>query len=595
MAHLLGADSLVLRFPNRTVLDGVSLGLDDGDQVGVVGRNGDGKSSLLRLLAGKITPDAGRVTVRSGVRVAMLDQTDSLRPGDTVGQSIVGNSADHEWAADRRIRGVVEGLVSDVPWDATIATLSGGQRRRTALAALLASEADVLLLDEPTNHLDVEGINWLAGHLKERMSNRKGAFAVVTHDRWFLDEVTTSTWEVHDGVVEPFEGGYAAYVLARVERDRQAAASEAKRQNLMRKELAWLRRGAPARTSKPKFRIDAANALIADVPPVRDRVELTRMATARLGKDVLELVDASVSYDGSRDVLHTISWILGPGDRVGILGANGAGKSTLLGLITGELTPTEGRVKRGKTVHAVWLSQDLHELTEHLDSRVADVVKPMRTSFSSAGGDELTPGQVLERLGFTNAHLATPVRDLSGGQKRRLQLALTLLAEPNVLVLDEPTNDMDTDMLAAMEDLLDGWPGTLVVVSHDRYLVERVTDDQYAVLAGEDGGMLRHLPGGIEEYLALPKDTGTATSSSNPTTPAKPDGAARRAARKELGSVERKIAKRQSDIESVHAKMAAHDQSDFAGLAELTGELNELQADVDALEERWLELSDLAE
>ncbi|PFG20482.1 ABC-F family ATP-binding cassette domain-containing protein [Serinibacter salmoneus] len=611
MAHLLGADAISLAFPNRTVLSRVSLGLSDGDKVGVVGRNGDGKSSLLRLLAGKGEPDSGRVTVRRGARIGMLDQTDALHPEDTVGHAIVGDAADHEWAADPRIRDVVAGLVADIDWETTVGALSGGQRRRTALAALLVQDLDVLLLDEPTNHLDVEGITWLAEHIRTRYASGQGAFAVVTHDRWFLDEVTTATWEVHDGVVEPFEGGYAAYVLARVERDRIAAATEAKRQNLMRKELAWLRRGAPARTSKPKFRIDAANALIADEPPIRDTVALTRMATARLGRDVVELIDAGVSYDGEREVISGVSWHPGPGDRIGVLGANGAGKSTLLGLVTGDLEPTSGRVKRGKTVRAAWLSQDLHELAEHTDSRVADVIAPLRVAFHSASGDDLTPGQVLERLGFTNAQLSTQVKNLSGGQKRRLQLALVLLSEPNLLVLDEPTNDMDTDMLAAIEDLLDGWPGTLLVVSHDRYLLERVTDDQFAVM----GGALRHLPGGVEEYLALRAQedsaAGTAPSKaprtreaipqaprggsagdSAPTAPAARSGAERHAARKEIGSIERKLEKKQAEAARLHEEMAAHDVADFAGLTALAERNTAVEREIAELEERWLELAE---
>ncbi|WP_454295856.1 ABC-F family ATP-binding cassette domain-containing protein [Salana multivorans] len=606
MAHLLGADSLRLAFPNRTVLDGVSLGLDDGDAVGVVGRNGDGKSSLLRLLAARITPDSGRVTLRRGTTVGMLDQTDTLDPGATVGHAVVGDAADHEWASEPRTRSIIEGLLADVPWDKQVRALSGGQRRRTALAALLVQDPDVLLLDEPTNHLDVEGVTWLAEYLKARAARGNGAFAVVTHDRWFLDEVTTSTWEVHDGIVEPFEGGYAAYVLARVERDRQAATVAAKRANLMRKELAWLRRGAPARTSKPKFRIEAANALIADVPPIRDTVALTRMATARLGKDVVELVGASVAYGGGPEVLRQIDWILGPGDRVGILGANGAGKSTLLGLVTGTLEPTAGRVKRGKTVEAAWLSQDLAELAQEADKRVADVIAPLRTSMRSSSGDDLTPGQVLERLGFTNAHLATPVRDLSGGQKRRLQLALTLLGEPNVLVLDEPTNDMDTDMLAAMEDLLDGWPGTLVVVSHDRYLLERVTDNQFAVLDGS----LRHLPGGVEEYLRLRQGqqssrTTTAAATARPTVPGGSpsqgstapglSGAERRAAQKELASIERRMAKLHDQATQARTALADHDQSDYVGLSAEMERITALEAEAQGLEERWYELSEQVE
>ena len=597
MAHLLGAEQLRLSFPNRIVLDGVSLGLSDGDRVGVVGRNGDGKSSLLRLLAGRSEPDSGRVTTRGGVTVAMLDQTDSLVAEHTVGYSIVGDAPEHEWASDPRIRDVMAGLVADVPWDQRIDALSGGQRRRTALAALLVGDHDVMLLDEPTNHLDVEGVTWLARHLRARYAGGQGAFAVVTHDRWFLDEVTTTTWEVHDGIVEPFEGGYAAYVLARVERDRQASTIAAKRANLMKKELAWLRRGAPARTAKPKFRIEAADALIADEPPVRDTVALTRMATSRLGRDVVELVEAGVSYDGSFNVLHDISWHLGPGDRVGILGANGAGKSTLLGLVTGDVEPTSGKVKRGKTVKSAWLSQDLHELTEHANQRITDVIAPYRVAFTSASGDELTPGQILERLGFSGAHLATPVKDLSGGQKRRLQLVLVLLSEPNVLVLDEPTNDMDTDMLAAMEDLLDGWPGTLLVVSHDRYLLERVTDNQYAVM----GGALRHLPGGVDEYLALRAKEPAASrdvSAGSRESSAGGDGASgggsgaeRHAARKELASVERKMEKRSADAAALHAKMATHDVSDYAGLEALAAQVREIEAEITQLEERWMELA----
>ena len=425
MAHLLGAERISLDFPTKTVLDGVTIGVDEGDRIGIVGRNGDGKSTLLRILAGRLEPDSGRVTSRGGVTLGMLDQADTLDHALTVGRTIVGDRAEHEWAGDPKVRDVIAGLVSDIAWDAVVGTLSGGQRRRTALARLLVGDDDVLFLDEPTNHLDVEGITWLAQHLKRRWSASSGGLLVVTHDRWFLDEICTATWEVHDGVVEPFEGGYAAYVLQRVERDRHAAATEAKRQNLMRKELAWLRRGAPARTSKPKFRIDAANELIADEPPPRDTIELKQMATSRLGKDVVDILDASVSYDG-RPVLRGVEWRIGPGERTGILGANGAGKSTLLGLVTGDVEPTSGRVKRGKTVRVVTLTQELAELKDVGADRVSDVVGRQRTSYVS-GGKEMTPSQLLERLGFTSAQMSTPVRDLSGGQKRRLQLLLILL------------------------------------------------------------------------------------------------------------------------------------------------------------------------
>ncbi|MDF2491809.1 MAG: ettA 2, partial [Microbacterium sp.] len=501
MAHLLGAEALQLEYPTRVVFDSVSLGVNEGDRIGIVGRNGDGKSSLLAMLAGRRQPDSGRVTRRGGVTVGVLDQADTLDDDETVGHAIVGDAPEHEWAGQARIRDILSGLVGDLDWNAALGTLSGGQRRRVALAQLLAGDWDVVALDEPTNHLDVEGIAWLAEHLKRRWSANSGGLLVVTHDRWFLDEVCTVTWEVHDRIVEPFDGGYAAYILQRVERDRQSAAIEARRQNLARKELAWLRRGAPARSTKPKFRIDAANELIADVPEIRDRVSLQSLAVTRLGKDVVDLLDAGVSYDG-REVLRDVEWRIAPGERTGILGVNGAGKSTLLGLVSGAVQPTAGRVKRGKTVKVATLSQRMDELDEHMKSPVRVVISNLRTSYTIGAGSkaqELTPGQLLERMGFSSAQLSTPVKDLSGGQKRRLQLLLILLDQPNVLILDEPTNDLDTDMLAAIEDLLDSWAGTLIVVSHDRYFLERVTDQQYAVL----GGRLRHLPGGVEEYLRL--------------------------------------------------------------------------------------------
>ena len=466
VAHLLGAEALHLQYPTRVVFGDVTVGVNDGDRIGIVGRNGDGKSSLLAMLTGALAPDSGRVTRRGGLQVAALEQADSLDPAAEVGAALVGDRPEHEWAGDPRIRDVVAGLVADIDWRATVASLSGGQRRRVQLAALLVGEWDVIALDEPTNHLDVEGITWLAEHLKRRWARNTGGLLVVTHDRWFLDEVATTTWEVHDGQVEPFDGGYAAYVLQRVERDRQAAAAEAKRQNLMRKELAWLRRGAPARTSKPKFRIDAANQLIADVPPLRNNVELARLATARLGKDVVDLLDVSVSF-GDRTVLRNVEWRIAPGERTGIVGANGAGKSTLLSLLAGTLSPDSGRVKRGKTVRLAILDQQGGQLAEIEDDLVRDVVGRLKAGYQ-VDGKELTPAQLLERLGFGRDQLSTRVGELSGGQRRRLQLMLTLLAEPNVLVLDEPTNDVDIDMLSATEDLLDSWPGTLIVVSHDR-------------------------------------------------------------------------------------------------------------------------------
>lgn len=601
MAHLLGAEGLHLEYPTKVVFDSVSLGVDEGDRIGIVGRNGDGKSSLLRMLAGLVEPDAGRVTVRGGVRVGVLSQTDDLDDDMLVRDAVVGDLPEHEWAGDARVREVISGLLADLDWDGPIAGLSGGQRRRVSLAALLAGDHDVLFLDEPTNHLDVEGISWLANHLKRRWSATSGALLVVTHDRWFLDEICTATWEVHDRIVEPFEGGYAAYILQRVERDRQAAAIEARRQNLARKELAWLRRGAPARTSKPKFRIDAANELIADVPEIRDRVALQSLAVSRLGKDVVDVLDAGVAY-GDRVVLEQVEWRIAPGERTGILGVNGAGKSTLLGLVSGTVEPTSGRVKHGKTVKVATLSQRMSELDEHLDDPVRIVISRLRTSYTIGAGSkaqELTPGQLLERMGFTSAQLSTPVKDLSGGQKRRLQLLLILLDQPNVLILDEPTNDLDTDMLAAIEDLLDSWAGTLIVVSHDRYFLERVTDQQYAILDRR----LRHLPGGVDEYLqrraaqssssargaASPAESGT----TGPAPAAAPTltGADRRAAEKELSSIDRRLEKLQGEISKILDAFAdAHD--DYDRLLTLQRRRDELEVEVATLEERWLELGE---
>ena len=611
MAHLLGGENLHLEFPTRVVFDSVSLGVDEGDRIGIVGRNGDGKSSLLAMLSGRLEPDGGRVTVRGGVRVGVLDQGDTLDDALTVAQTVVGDRPEHEWAGDATVRSVIAGLVGDLDWDGPVAGLSGGQRRRVALARLLAGDWDVLALDEPTNHLDVEAIAWLAEHLKTRWSRNAGALLVVTHDRWFLDEVCTTTWEVHDRIVEPFEGGYAAYILQRVERDRQAAVIEQRRQNLARKELAWLRRGAPARTAKPKFRIDAANVLIEDVPEIRDKVSLQSLAVSRLGKDVVDLLDAGVSY-GGRDVLKDIEWRIAPGERTGILGVNGAGKSTLLGLVAGTVAPTSGRVKRGSTVKVATLTQRMDELDQHLNDPVRVVISGLRMSYTIGAGSkatELTPGQLLERMGFSSAQLSTPVKDLSGGQQRRLQLLLILLDQPNVLILDEPTNDLDTDMLAAIEDLLDSWAGTLLVVSHDRYFLERVTDQQYAVLPGQDGGgRLRHLPGGIDEYLRLREreratagagsgsGAGSGAGAGSPASPASAglalSGADLRAAQKEIAAAERRIEKLTAQADAARTALAEHDQSDYVGLGEKMARIGELDAEVAALEERWFALTE---
>ncbi len=592
VAHLLGAEAVHLQYPTQVVFESVTLGVNDGARIGIVGRNGDGKSSLLGLLTGQLQPHSGRVTRRTGLRVGALSQADVLDPDRTVSWTLVGDQPDHQWAGDARVRDVVGGLVSDIGWDATISTLSGGQRRRVQLARLLAGDWDVIALDEPTNHLDIEGITWLVGHLKQRWARNTGGLLLVTHDRWFLDEVATMTWEVHDGIVEPFEGGYAAYVLQRVERDRMAAASEAKRQNLMRKELAWLRRGAPARTSKPRFRIEAANQLIADVPPLRNSVELAKLATARLGKDVIDLLDVSVSFD-DHPVLRDVEWRIAPGERTGIVGANGAGKSTLLGLIAGTIAPDSGRVKRGKTVRLAVLDQQTESLAAVADDRIADVLGGLRDGYQ-VDDREVTPTQLLERLGFDRGQLSARVSDLSGGQRRRLQLMLTLLAEPNVLLLDEPTNDVDTDMLTAMEDLLDSWAGTLIVVSHDRYLLERVTDQQYAVLDGR----LRHLPGGIDDYLRLAAHR-TSTAATEPSAPrVEPhgmSGAERRAAEKELAAVDRQLARLAERIKAKHIDMAEHDQSDHVGITRLSQELRALEDEVAATEGRWLGLSETLE
>ncbi len=593
MAHLLGAEGVRLEYPTQVVFESVTLGVNDGARIGIVGRNGDGKSSLLGLLTGQLQPDSGRVTRRSGLRVSALSQADTLDPDHTVGWTLVGDQAEHQWAGDARVRDVVGGLVSDIPWDATVASLSGGQRRRVQLAKLLVGEWDVIALDEPTNHLDIEGITWLADHLKQRWARNTGGLLLVTHDRWFLDEVATTTWEVHDGIVEPFEGGYAAYVLQRVERDRLAAAAEAKRHNLMRRELAWLRRGPPARTSKPKFRIEAANQLIADVPPLRNTVELAKLATARLGKDVIDLLDVSVSYPSfrGRPVLRDVEWRIAPGERTGIVGANGAGKSTLLGLIAGTVQPDTGRVKRGKTVRVAVLDQRGEELAAIAGDRIADVLGRLRGGYQ-VDGREVTPTQLLERLGFGRGQLSARVGDLSGGQRRRLQLMLTLLSEPNVLLLDEPTNDVDTEMLTATEDLLDSWAGTLIVVSHDRYLLERITDQQYAILHGR----LRHLPGGIDEYLRLAAYRPVAAATEAPRADsAAMSGAQRRTAEKELAAVDRQLARLADRIAAKHHELADHDQSDHVALTRLTGELRGLEDEVAAMESRWLELSELLE
>ncbi|MEY8461574.1 ABC-F family ATP-binding cassette domain-containing protein [Eggerthellaceae bacterium 24-137] len=611
MAFLLGCEKVRVEFPTKTVFTDLSLGVDEGARIGIVGKNGDGKSTLLRVLAGEVEVDDGRVIRTRGVSVGVLGQTDGLRDEDTVARAVVGDMPEYEWAGSQRIRSIIAGLLGDVDWEGPVGTLSGGQRRRVDLARLLIGDWDVLMLDEPTNHLDVKAIAWLADHLKTCWRPGAGALLVVTHDRWFLDEVCESMWEVHGQRVWPFEGGFSAYIMQRVERDRLAALAEQKRQNALRRELAWLSRGARARATKPKFHVAAAQALIADVPPLRDELELKRMAMARLGKTVVELQDASLSF-GDRVILDNVDWIIGPGDRYGIVGANGIGKTTLLRIIQGLQPLDRGRVKIGQTVRFAVLSQHLDELTKLGDDRVRQVISrySRRTMLD---GKEMTPGQLLERLGFTKDDQNEPVCDLSGGQKRRLALMLILLDEPNVLILDEPGNDLDTDMLAAVESLLDGWPGTLLLVTHDRYLMERVTDHQFALVNGK----VRHLPGGVDEYLQIAEEAeraaeaadtragsaavrgaaaGVAGGSSAPaaaeTAGSVLSGGEQRVLRKLMASNEKKIATLKGKIEAKQLDMAAADQSDYLVLTAMQEEIADFQNQIEELELEWLDAAE---
>jgi ATP-binding cassette subfamily F protein uup len=581
MANLVNLENVAKAYGTTAVLSGVSLGIADSERIGVVGRNGGGKSTLLRMITGAEPPDSGRATLTGGVQIATVDQAGRLRAGATVRDLVVGDAAEHTWAGDAMVREVLSGLgLPALGLDTVVDRLSGGERRRVSLAAALVTDADLLVLDEPTNHLDIEGVTWLA----EYLNRRKGALLAVTHDRWFLDEVCTRTWEVIDGAVRSFEGGYAAYVLARAERDRQANASEARRQNLLRKELAWLRRGAPARTSKPKFRIDAAEALIADVPPPRSTTELRALSAKRLGRSVYDVEDVDLavgSGDSQKALLHKATWHVGPGDRIGIIGVNGSGKTHLLRLLAGELQPDAGRVEIGQTVRVGYLSQNVAELPSAL--RVIEAVTEVRTT-AEIGGVELSATQLAERFGFANDRQWTPVSDLSGGERRRLQLLRLLLLQPNVLLLDEPTNDLDTDTLAALEDLLDSWAGTLVVVSHDRYLVERICDSTVALLGD---GSVAALPGGIDEYL---QRRAVALKAAAPAAVAKERKADPRATRKELSRLEREIAKLEKRETTLHDALAEH-ATDYARISSLDAELREVLAAKDAAEHAWLELS----
>ena len=732
----IGLEHVSLAFATKTIFTDVTQGVFEGDRIGIVGKNGDGKSTLLHLFRGTQEPDSGRVTKRGGLTFGMLDQRDPLDDNATIREAALEGRADYEWASDNTSREIVEALLGGMSLDAKVGSLSGGQRRRADLARLLLKDWDILALDEPTNHLDVVTIHWLAEHLKNRWSKGQGVLLLVTHDRWFLDEVCESMWEVHDGVIEPFEGGYSAYMLQRVERDRQADVRETKRRNLARKELAWLSRGARARSTKQKFHVKAARELIADVPPMRNTVELKQMATSRLGKQVVDLINVTQIFEhtqgmaeidpdvaaladsasrvdvvnamyaepqlhgsvevavtdmddprlvdagvpeaieaaakareaeanapsdierevrrqntggetigsdaldeeaatsaarkvtvSGREILDDVTWLIGPGDRFGIVGANGAGKSTLLKLIDGTLTPTVGHVNIGKTVKFAVLSQRLDELEKLGRYKIKEVLSRYKPSYI-VEGKEVTPGQLMERLGFESAQLMTPIRDLSGGQKRRMQLLLILLDEPNVLIMDEPGNDLDTDMLAVMEDLLDTWPGTLIVVSHDRYLLERVTDQQFALI----GGKVRHLPGGVQDYLDMVEDlkngkglpgdkTGFAgtggssakrgaqgkgsaaesvpqsTSSEGTQDSAEPklSGKAFHEASKRVNAIERKLAKLEEQKSDLEAQMASHDPSDYEGLNKLNEQLTAVNSESDDLEAEWLELSEQLE
>ncbi|HEX4018394.1 MAG TPA: ABC-F family ATP-binding cassette domain-containing protein [Frankiaceae bacterium] len=572
------------------LLDRVSLGIDDRDRIGVVGRNGAGKSTLARVIAGQEAPDTGRVAARAGIRVALLTQDDTL-PDSTVGDLLLSGLAEHEWAGNAAAREVLEGLGLRDRLDTQLSVMSGGERRRAALGALLVADAiegtDLLMLDEPTNHLDVEGVDWLAQHLR----GRRGALLVVTHDRWFLDAVCETTWEVGGGGVASYDGGYAAYVLAKAERDRSAAVTEARRKNLLRKELAWLRRGPPARTSKPRFRIDAANALIADEPPPRESMLLRRTAAARLGKSVYDVEDVTMAY-GGRVLLGDVTWRVGPGDRFGLIGVNGAGKSTLLRLLDGRIPPQSGQVKVGATVRPAYLTQDVAELDPQLRvlqavEETGNVLATVDPRAGAGGGRELTAGQLLESFGFPTARQWTRVGDLSGGERRRLQILRLLLGGANVLLLDEPTNDLDIDTLQALEDVLDTWPGSLIVVSHDRWFLERVTD---TIVALTGDGRLAALPGGVDEYLEIRKRAAAAAPPSAPAKRAGDTRAAERQRNKELLRLERLLERLDRRERKLHDELAAA-ATDAEKVLRLDADLRAVIGEKAEAEEGWLLLA----
>ncbi|HEX4720929.1 MAG TPA: ABC-F family ATP-binding cassette domain-containing protein [Pseudonocardiaceae bacterium] len=583
MANLVNLEAVHKSYGVRPLLDGVSLGVGDGDRIGVVGLNGGGKTTLLELLAGIEQPDDGRISRARGLRIAVVTQRSELDGASTVRHAVIdplGTSAEHEWAAEPRVRGVLGGLgISDL--DARVGTMSGGERRRVALAAALVRDLDLLVLDEPTNHLDVEGVRWLADHLL----TRRCALVVVTHDRWFLDTVCTRTWEVTGGKVEQYDGGYADWVFARAERARLSDTMEERRRNLARKELAWLQRGARARTSKPRYRVQAAEDLIADVPAPRDTVELVSFAKRRLGKTVLELEDASLSVAG-RTLIDHVTWQVGPGDRIGLVGVNGSGKTSLLRLLAGEREPETGRLVTGQTVRLAHLTQELHDLPE--DLRVLEAVEEIAGRVT-LGKQDLSASQLAERFGFPPSRQWTPVSDLSGGERRRLQLTRLLMAEPNVLLLDEPTNDLDIDTLQQLEDLLDSWAGTMVVVSHDRYLVERVCDRVVALLGD---GRITHLVGGIDEYLTRLAER-QPPSAPAPVASAPSDAAERRTARKTLARLERRLETLGTRVARLNEEMAGA-ATDPDRLIELDADLRTVRAEQEELEEQWLAAAELA-
>ncbi|MBT2491760.1 ABC-F family ATP-binding cassette domain-containing protein [Streptomyces sp. ISL-96] len=595
--NLVNVEAVSKVYGTRALLDGVSLGVSEGDRIGVVGRNGDGKTTLIRMLAKLEEADTGRITHNGGLRLGVLTQHDSLDPAATVRQEIIGDLADHEWAGTAKIRDVLNGLFGGLSLpgfehglETVIGPLSGGERRRIALAKLLIDDQDLLVLDEPTNHLDVEGIAWLAKHLQARRS----ALVCVTHDRWFLDQVCTRMWDVQRGAVHEYEGGYSDYVFARAERERIASTEETKRQNLVRKELAWLRRGAPARTSKPRFRVEAANELIADVPPPRDTSALMKFANSRLGKTVFDLEDVTVQA-GPKVLLKHLTWQLGPGDRVGLVGVNGAGKTSLLRVLAdaartqGDAQPVAGKVVVGKTVKLAYLSQEVGELDPKL--RVLEAVQRVRDRVDLGTGREMTAGQLCEQFGFSKEKQWTPVGDLSGGERRRLQILRLLMDEPNVLFLDEPTNDLDIETLTQLEDLLDGWPGSMVVISHDRFFIERTTDKVYALLGDQT---LRNLPRGLDEYLERRRQMIEAATPAPAAVAApvkkKASGDAR-AAQKEMQKIERQLSKLSDKETKLHAQIADN-ATDFEKVALLDAELRELVAGRDELEMRWMELAE---